>query len=86
MQACDADKMQRAMPDSEDHFLLEPQCDVTKGADKRKVQLVKVKSTSSVCSASEHLHTLVTHTERKSKNKTSLGAQERAHWYKQQNI
>jgi len=47
------------MLDSEDHFLPEPQGDVTKGADKRKVQLVRVKSTSSVCSASEHLNTLV---------------------------
>jgi hypothetical protein len=52
-------KMRYEMLDSEDHFLLEPQEDITKGADKRKVQLVRVLSTSSVRSASQHLNTLV---------------------------
>jgi hypothetical protein len=42
MQAYNFDKMQYEMPDSEDHFLLEPQGDVTSGADKRQVQLVRV--------------------------------------------
>jgi len=58
MHADNTDKMQHEMLDSEDHFLLEPQGDVTKGADKRKIRLVRVKSTSSVCNASEHLNTL----------------------------
>jgi len=59
MQGYNSDKMLYKMLDSEDHFLLEPQGDVTKGADKRQVQLVRVISISSVCNASGHLDTLV---------------------------
>ena len=47
------------MLDSEELFLLEPQGDVAQGADKRKVQLVRVKSTSTVCRAAERFNTLV---------------------------
>ena len=59
MQAYNSDKMRYEMLDSADHFLLEPQGDVTKGADKQQFQLVRFLSTSSVFSVSEHLNTLV---------------------------
>jgi hypothetical protein len=59
MQSYNSDKLQYEIPDSEDHFLPEPQGDVTKGADKRQVQLVRVICSSSVFSASEYLNTLV---------------------------
>jgi len=44
MQAYIYDKMRYEMLDSEDHFLLEHQGDVTKGADRRQFQLVTVLS------------------------------------------
>jgi hypothetical protein len=51
--------MQYDVLHSDEQFVPEPQGDFTKGADKRKFQLVRVLSISYVCNASEHLHTFV---------------------------
>jgi len=41
MQGYNSDIMRYEMLDSEEHFLLEPQGDAKKGADKRQVQFVR---------------------------------------------